>query len=220
VAEAARAATLDAKQISKDDAVSRALRSVPRERFTLLENVAESAHDRALPLSEDGGSTLSALHAYAIAFRALGLKSGDAFLDLGGGSGYGAALAAEIVGPEGSVLSLELHPTLAAVARENLAGYPQARVEARDAHDVAAWAGARKVYAGFAVPEIPEAWERALPMGGVLVAPVGQGHEQVLTRLERTAQGLSRESLGAVRYVPDRTAASLHEADPSTATSE
>jgi len=204
VAALAREATLRDKGIARNDAVTRALAGVPRERFALPENIPESADDRALPLGEDDGSTLSALHAYAIAFRALGLAEGDSFVDLGGGSGYGAAVAAEVVGESGSVLSLELDPGLSALARENLAGRPQARAQCADAHDVALWRGARKVYAGFALREMPGAWLDALAEGGVLVAPVGSGKEQRLVRFERRGEAVTREELGAVRYVPDR----------------
>ncbi|GMV12217.1 MAG: cobalamin B12-binding domain-containing protein [Polyangiaceae bacterium] len=207
LALSARRETLDNKGIARDDAVTLALLRVPRERFVLPENVGESADDRALSLGEDGGSTISALHAYAIAFRALGLASGDDFVDLGGGSGYGAALAAEVVGRTGSVLSLELDPALAEQARENLADYPQARVLAADAHALNTWRGARRVYAGFALREMPSVWLDALGEGGVLVAPVGSGSDQRLMRFERRGDGVVRQELGPVRYVPDRSGA-------------
>ncbi len=201
----ARTSTVEKKGIAGDDAVTRALHSVPRERFVPMESIGESADDRALSLTEDGGSTISALHAYAIAFRALGLGPGDDFVDLGGGTGYGAALASEIVGESGSVLSIEFDPDLAAAAVANLARYPQARVLAANAHDVAAWGDAQRVYAGFAVEQMPQAWLDALPDGAVLVAPVGAPSDQTLMRYERTAQGVIQQALGAVRYVPDRS---------------
>lgn len=207
VARLARGETLAKKGIAGADAVSRALQVVPRERFVLPENVPESADDRALSLSDDGGSTISALHAYAIAFRALGLGPGHRFVDLGGGTGYGAALAAEIVGPRGSVLTLEIDAELAARARDNLVAYPQAKVLARDAHATDTWRGAERVYAGFAVESLPEPWLEALTEGGVLVAPVGSGASQTLVRFERRADGVVREELGRVRYVPDRAPA-------------
>ncbi len=207
IAAAARSATLDKKAIAADDAVTRALAAVPRERFVPLESIAESADDRALALSDDGGSTLSAMHAYAIAFRALGLAEGDDFVDLGGGSGYGAALACEIVGPTGSVLTLELDPALSEQARDLLGAYPQARVLHASAHEVESWRGAARIYAGFAVERLPEAWLDALPEGGVLVAPVGPLSDQKLMRYQRDAAGLKSEALGPVRYVPDRAAA-------------
>lgn len=205
VARRARGDTLVKKGLAQDDAIGRALASVPRERFVLAEHIAESADDRALPLGEDGGSTISALHAYSIAFRALELGPGDAYVDLGSGSGYGAALASEVVGETGRVLSLELDPELAALARENLAPYPQARALEADAHEVERWRGAQKVYAGFALRQIPEAWVEALDEGGVLVVPVGDETRQVLVRVARTAGGIEKRELGPVRYVLDRT---------------
>lgn len=204
VAAAARSGTLEKKGIAADDAVTQALASVPRERFVPSESIAESADDRALSLSDDGGSTISALHAYAIAFRALGLAAGDHFVDLGGGSGYGAALACQIVGTSGSVLTLELDADLAAQARAHLACHPQARVLQASAHAVEAWRGASRIYAGFAVERMPQAWLDALPEGGVLVAPVGTATDQRLMRYQRHADRIESEALGAVRYVPDR----------------
>ena len=53
----------------------------------------DPSRDAALPLTDDGASTISAMHAYVAAFDALELAEGDALVELGGGTGYGAALA-------------------------------------------------------------------------------------------------------------------------------
>src|SRR5436309_15167532 len=63
---------------------------------------------------------------------ALALKPGERAYHLGCGAGYYTALMAEVVGPNGSVLGLELQPELAARAKENLAGYANVTVEAGD----------------------------------------------------------------------------------------
>jgi len=191
----------------------------PRERFVRIEDIAASADDRALLLSDDGASTLSAMHAYAATFDALELREGDALVDLGGGTGYGAAVAAAIVGPRGRVLTLEIDPALAAAARENLADLPHAEAVEADAHEVARWQGARKVAVGFAVPEVPAAWLDALADGGVLVAPVGGGGRaragrQALTRFVKGPRGVEATELAAVRYVGDRRAATAQQAAP------
>jgi protein-L-isoaspartate(D-aspartate) O-methyltransferase len=204
VATRARADEIARSEISVTGPLRTALERVPRERFVPLELVAESASDKALALSEDGGSTVSAMHAYAIAFSALELGRGDSLIDLGGGTGYGAAIAAEVVGTEGSVTSIEIVSELAARARENLSGYQQARAVEASAHDTALWRGARKVYCGFALPELPASWLEALAPGGVLVAPIGRGRSQRLTRFQRTESGVSTTTLDPVLYVPDR----------------
>jgi radical SAM superfamily enzyme YgiQ (UPF0313 family)/protein-L-isoaspartate O-methyltransferase len=149
VARAARRETLDGLA-PRAPILDRALEWVPRERFVPLEEVPRSADDVALPLAEDGGSTISSIEAYARAFELLSLGPGDDLVDLGAGTGYGSAVAAEVVGSEGSVLAIEIEPRLADCARTNLRDWPQATVACADAHDVARWRGARKVFAGFA----------------------------------------------------------------------
>ena len=186
----------------------RALLTVPRERFVDVEHVGHCAADNALPLSEDGGSTLSAMHAYVAAFDALDLRRGDQLVDLGGGTGYGAALASEIVGAEGRVLSLELESDLVARAPSLLAAYPQTRLVVADAHQTEHWRGASKVYVAFAIPDLPPNWTDALTDGAKLVAPLlTAGGEQKLTLFEKRGGALHRIELGPVHYVPDRTRA-------------
>ena len=150
VARAARRATLEARTFRCSPLVHEALIAVPRERFVPVEYVAQSALDRALPLDDHGRSTISALHAYAEAFDALELGPGDDFTELGAGTGYGAALAAKVVGSAGTVRALELDPDLAELARQNLETEPKVTILTADAHDVELWRGARKVSCAFA----------------------------------------------------------------------
>ncbi|MCA9597144.1 MAG: radical SAM protein [Myxococcales bacterium] len=201
VAKSARAHTLEGLRPEPDAPLADALLAVPRERFVDVEHIGASADDRALPLSEDGGSTLSALHAYVVAFSALSLAEGDSFVDLGAGTGYGAALASQLVGETGSVLAIELSPDLAERARQNV---PRATVLTASAHDTKLWGGRPKVFAGFAVQSLPEAWLAALPVGGELVVPVGSADSQKLVHVRRLADGHELTELGSVRYVPDR----------------
>lgn len=202
----ARLEALERRGIALSATLRRAIEAVPRERFVDVEHVHEAARDTALPLTEDGASTISAMHAYVAAFEALGLSEGDSLVELGGGTGYGAALASEVVGDSGTVLSLEVEPTLADAAQANLAHYTQTRFEVADAHDVARWAGADKVYAAFAIDEVPDAWVNALNPGGRLVAPLeaADAGGQELTLFVKGEHGIEQTSLGRVIYVPDR----------------
>ncbi len=207
----ARLDALAARGIALSSELAAAIERVPRERYVDVEHVHEASRDVALPLTEDGGSTISAMHAYVTAFEALELGPGDALVELGGGTGYGAALASELVGEGGRVLSLEIEASLARVATENLATYPQARFEIGDAHDIERWRGASKIYVAFAVDEVPEAWLEALAPGGRLVAPVGeQAGGQELTLFVEQGGAIERRSLGRVLYVPDRGALKRH----------
>lgn len=209
VARAAREETLARRLPGVSGALARALASVPRERFVREDDVAASADDRALSLRDDDASTVSALHAYVAAYEALELQAGDALVDLGSGTGYGAALAAEVVGPAGRVTAIEIDPELAPIARELLADRPNVEAIEADAHDVTRWRGARKVHVAFALDHVPQAWIDALDDGGVLVAPVSGPQGQVLTRI-RKGTSVERVALAPVRYVRDRSTASMH----------
>ncbi|MCC6526519.1 MAG: hypothetical protein IT373_27975, partial [Polyangiaceae bacterium] len=156
---------------------------------------------------------VSALHAYALAFDALELGAGDTLVDLGGGSGYGAAVAAEVVGRSGRVRTIELEPMLGRWAAEGLAPYPQVEAVTADAHDTARWRGAEKVYVAFALAALPDGWGEALAEGGRLVAPIGPPRGvQTLTLFEKTRGVLATRSLAPVRYVPDRAPAGERQA--------
>ena len=183
-----------------------ALVEVPRERFVRLEDLGRSAEDVALALDDSGLATISAMHAYALSFDALELGLGDALVELGAGSGYGAALAARVVGPDGDVRALEIDGALASWAVRNVAGAAHVCILHADAHDVAQWRGAKKVSVAFAVPAIPSAWLDALAPGGRLVAPVGS--PQTLTLYTKDGAGrVEARALTGVRYVVDRSSA-------------
>lgn len=204
VARNARRQMLEERKIRASTQLRDALEAVPRERFVELEDVGASADDRALALLGCGGATVSAPHAYVASFEALGLEPGDHLVDLGGGTGYGSALAAHVVGPSGSVHSVEIDARLVARAQANLAGLPNVRISCADAHDVACWGPAAKVTVGFAVESIPSSWIDALEVGGKLVAPVGPTRMQMLTLVQRDASGVRFRQIGRVVYVPDR----------------
>ena len=143
-------------------------------------------------------------HAYLLSFRLLELAAGDELVELGAGSGYGAALAAFIVGPEGRVITFEIDPVLAEWARSTLAAESNVKVVEADAvSNSEEWRGARKVVVTFAVDAWPPAWLEALPEGGRIVAPVGKGDQRLLLA-ERRANRIVETDHGAVRYVKNR----------------
>lgn len=220
VAREARAETLDAVARAARIAPERwtadgceplraALRDVPRERFVPLDHVLDSTRDVAVALDRTGEATVSAMHAYARAFDLLGVREGDAVLDLGCGTGYGAALLARLVGPTGSVRGVELDPALARRAARNLDDAPHATVACGDATDPTAWGVTHpaKVVVGFALDALPASWEAALAPGAVVVAPLVAGDTQRLARARRTPAGFDVELLEEVRYVRARRAA-------------
>jgi protein-L-isoaspartate(D-aspartate) O-methyltransferase len=185
--------------------IGRALIEVPRERFVPLEDMHASADDVAIALRPDALATVSAMHAYVAAYSLVGLSEGDHIVDLGAGTGYGAALAAHVVGEGGSVLAIEMDGALVSVARDELRDYPHVRVVEADAHETSLWCGATKVVCGFALRQVPEAWVDALAHGGVLVAPVLTDQGQSLVVVRKTRDGAHQSSVRPVRYVSDRS---------------
>jgi protein-L-isoaspartate(D-aspartate) O-methyltransferase len=184
-----------------------ALLEVPRERFVRAEDVERSAEDTPLPLDDQGLATISAPHAYLLSYRLLGLAKGDAMVELGTGSGYGAALAAFVAGPRGGVLTFEIDESLAAWATQTVASEPNVKVVLGDAMSSARqWGPAKKIVVTFAVNELPGAWVDALPEGGRLVAPVGSRDrdQRLVLAVRRHGRVLETEH-GAVRYVKNRS---------------
>jgi protein-L-isoaspartate(D-aspartate) O-methyltransferase len=182
-----------------------AIRVIPRERFVREADIARSSDDVPLPLDDEGLATVSAPHAYLLSFRLLDLAPGDRLVELGSGSGYGAALASFIVGPRGHVTTIEIDATLAARAKKLLADLPNVVAVHGDAVvSTALWRHAPKVVCTFAVAEIPHAWLHALPEGGALVAPVGTDAQE-LVRARREGDALHVTEHGGVRYVGNRS---------------
>jgi protein-L-isoaspartate(D-aspartate) O-methyltransferase len=185
----------------------RAILEVPRERFVRPEDVERSADDVPLPLDDEGLATISAPHAYLLSFRLLELETGDSVVELGTGSGYGAALSAFIVGQEGRVDTFEIDETLVRWAERTLSD--QLGVAGHHADAVTSapdWGGARKVAVTFAVEALPDAWLAGLPEGGRLVAPVGgRDKDQRLVLVQRQDGAIVETDHGAVRYVKNRS---------------
>jgi protein-L-isoaspartate(D-aspartate) O-methyltransferase len=183
-----------------------AIPAVPRERFVRARDVARSADDVPLPLDDSGLATVSAPHAYLLSFRLLALGPADHLVELGSGSGYGAALASFIVGPRGQVLTIEIDPALATRTKSLLADALNVVAVHGDAIvSTALWRDAPKIVCTFAVGELPHAWLHALPDRGILVAPVGTGDAQELVRAQREGDSFHVTKHGGVRYVGNRS---------------
>jgi protein-L-isoaspartate(D-aspartate) O-methyltransferase len=193
-----------------------ALVAVPREQFVREADVSRSADDVPLALGANGLATISAPHAYLLSFRLVALAPGDRLVELGSGSGYGAALASYVVGRSGSVRSFEIDPELAAWAERNHAergrhGDAEVRIILGDGMtNTAEWGDFDKLICTFAIESVPGAWLSALTPGKVGVAPVGPPNEQKLVRFacESAEEGgrLVVTKHGRVRYVPNRGA--------------
>ncbi len=175
-----------------DPRVAEAMRQVPRDRFLPPSLASEAYEDTPLPLGRSG-STISAPHMVAIQLEWAELALGLRVLELGSGSGYLAALAADLVGPTGHVEGVELDAELAERSIGTLIelGYRD-RVSIHAADGRYGWpAGAPydRILVSFATPEVFPEWTRQLRTPGVLVAPVGPASGQVLRRVRRGAAG-------------------------------
>lgn len=183
----------------------------PREQYVPPDKVLQSWQDVVVPLLPDGQATLSALHAYLFNYTLLDLEEGDRLLEVGSGTGYGAAVAARIVGPEGQVVTFEIVPELAAEAERNLAGRQNVTVLCGDGLTPATLPVFNKAVFTCALGQVPRQYLDALPENGRLVVPLLAGDNdrpQVLTRFTRTGGRLCVTEHGSVRYVLARDAAS------------
>ena len=186
----------------RDEAVLKAMEIVPREQFVGMD-LAEFAYDDT-PLPIEEGQTISQPYIVALMTEALQLKSEDAVLEVGTGSGYAAAVLSRVAG---KVYTIERHRSLAHQAQVRLRklGYQNVKVLCGDG--TLGWPehapyDAIVVTAGG--PEAPRSLIEQLAVGGRMVIPAGPSlSEQKLFRLTRTsAENVEIEELGAVRFVP------------------
>ena len=168
---------------------------VPRQAFVPGDARRHAYADAALSLSH--GQTISQPYIVALICQALELAGGERVLDVGTGSGYQAAVLAELAG---EVVSIERIPELAEQASRNLkaAGY---EVDVR-VGDGSLGVPERAPYDAIAVaataPEVPEALYGQLVTGGRLVLPI----DESLVAVTRTAAGRRVRFLSSVRFVP------------------
>ncbi len=152
-------------------------------------------------------ATISCPHSYPLFYEELGLRRGHRFLEVGVGSGYGTALAREIVGPEGLVVSVELDAVTLAFARGNLerAGYADVVLVHGDGGlGCPGHAPYDRICVTAACPEVPPPLLEQLRIGGRLAAPILEDERQLLTLVRKTARGVRRTTICDVLYVPLR----------------
>lgn len=191
--------TLERRGI-RDAGVLAAMAAVPREAF-VPEDCRDCAYSDA-PLSIGEGQTISQPYIVALMLQEARIRPTDRVLDVGTGSGYAAAVTARLAR---EVISVERVPALAAAARDRLAalGLGHVRILDEDGTEPPGADAYDAILVAAAAPELPQALVDRLRPGGRLIIPVGRSRdEQHLVRVTRTPDGLHRERLARVAFVP------------------
>jgi protein-L-isoaspartate(D-aspartate) O-methyltransferase len=185
----------------RDERVLGAMARVPRELFVPDELAGHAHDDAALPLAH--GQTISQPYMVAKIAEALALRGDERVLDVGSGSGYQAAVLAELAN---EVHTVERIPQLAELARENLrrAGYAdRVTVHVGDGTlGVPVHAPYDAIAVAAAAPELPRTLYEQLESRGRLVVPVGDAHGQQLQVIVRTPEGPAVLKTVPCRFVP------------------
>ncbi len=189
---------LEARGI-KDERILRAMMKIPRHLFVEEGLWPQAYGDFPLPIGE--GQTISQPYIVALMTEALGLKGDEKILEVGTGSGYQAAILAELAE---RVFSIERIGSMASKARRTLDELGYANVLIRVSDGTYGWeeeAPFDGIIVTAGAPDIPQPLVRQLKIGGKLVIPVGDEYSQVLLRVIRKEKGYQEENLGACRFV-------------------
>jgi protein-L-isoaspartate(D-aspartate) O-methyltransferase len=182
-----------------DPAVLRAMRVVPRHEFVPASARVDAYSDQPLPIGN--GQTISQPYIVALMSELAAVRPGDRVLEVGTGSGYQAAILAEL---GADVYSIEIVEPLARRASETLRRLGYDRIHLRQGDGYGGWPSAAPfdaIVVTAAPPEVPPALLAQLASGGRLVIPVGKG-EQELRVLVKTSSGIETRSVVPVQFVP------------------
>ena len=183
-----------------DQRVLEAFKTIPREEF--VPSCFESKAYRDAPLEIGYGQTISQPFTLLSMVELLNVEKTDKVLEIGAGSGYGAAILGQLAS---QVYAVEIVPELVKLAQGNL---NQAKI---DNVEVIEWDGSQgydreipydKVIVSAACSEIPSALIEQLGEEGIIVAPVGDGRSQIMTRGVKCNGGLNKSYFGNYAFVP------------------
>jgi len=198
--EAARAELVE--QLSteiKNKRVLAAMRHIPRELFVPVESRHLAYADKPLPIGY--GQTISQPFIIALMTEALKLSGREKVLEIGTGSGYQAAILAELAG---KVITIERVKPLAEMAEKLLARLGYTNIEVRPAEETLGWrreAPYDAIMVTAAAPKVPPDLIAQLAIGGRLVIPVGSRYVQELCKISRGRKKNKVENLGGCRFV-------------------
>ncbi len=197
---AARARLIEHLRLEiKDERVLAAMARVPREHFVPPGLRSVAYEDRPLPIGLE--QTISQPFIIALMTQALGLTGGEKVLEVGTGSGYQAAILAELAR---TVITVERLPALAGKARTALDSLGYKNVTVHLAEDGLGWPGDAPydaIMATAGAPQVPPELIAQLIIGGRLVIPVGSLYTQELYQITRGKKRHKIEDLGGCRFV-------------------
>ena len=191
------------KELNISDRVLEAMLRVPRHLFVPPQYSREAYSDYPLPIGY--GQTISAPHMVAIMCDLLDVLPGHKVLEVGGGSGYHAAVVAELVGKNGKVVMIERIPELAERAKNTLEalGYDNVKVVVGDGSEgYEEEAPYDRIYVTAAAPEVPEPLLKQLKPGGKMVIPVGDAIQELYVIEKDWSGRIRKKRWGGVRFVP------------------
>ncbi|MDI7269236.1 MAG: protein-L-isoaspartate(D-aspartate) O-methyltransferase [Myxococcota bacterium] len=184
-----------------DPAVLRAMGRVQRHRFVPTGQMPFAYDDTPLPIGQ--GQTISQPYIVAVMTEMARVSPGDKVLEIGAGSGYQAAILAEV---GARVFTIEIVPALAASARALLESLGYAgRITVREGDGYRGWpeeAPFDAIVVTAAPPEVPPPLVEQLAPGGRLVAPVGDLLQDLIVIEKATDGSVARRSVLPVRFVP------------------
>ena len=198
---AARTALVEGlRQEIRDERVLEAMRRVPREKFVPEQYQRYAYDDRPLPIGQ--GQTISQPLMVAIMTEILRLTGREKVLEVGTGSGYQAAILAELAR---EVVTVERMAELAESAAQRLRELGYRNVSVRVNEKGLGWpegAPYDAIIVTAGAPQVPQSLVDQLKVGGRMVIPVGGRRVQQLLRVVRQPQGISMTRHGQCRFVP------------------
>jgi len=183
-----------------DNRVVDAMRRVPREAFVSPEQYHAAYDDR--PLGIGFGQTISQPFIVALMLQALELRGDEKVLELGTGSGYEAAILAELAQ---KVVTVECIPELAESAKQVLDKLGYSNIEVHVAGKTLGWpegAPYDAIIVSAGAPTVPQVLLKQLAWNGRLVIPVGSRWQQELLRVTKLRKRNNIENLGGCYFVP------------------
>lgn len=183
-----------------DQRVLDAMRKIPRHLFVDEAYYREAYDDHPLPIGH--GQTISQPYIVALMTSHLHLKGNEKVLEIGTGSGYQAALLAELAA---EVHSIERVPSLAEKARRVLDGLGYENVHIHVGDGSLGWpeeAPYNGIITTAAAPDVPDSFVHQLEIGGKIIIPVGSRWRQMLMLWTRLEKGIKKEEVLPVVFVP------------------